>query len=77
MRVSFKLMSRLDKGLTESNKFNKLEPRSMMSLGDLSKRLRRELPLTSNNSRDKLSVDKPRLPPTDKPREPLQVVNNK
>jgi len=48
-----------------------------MSLGDLSKRLRRELPLTSNNFRDKPSLDKLRLPPTDKLIELPQVVNNK
>ena len=59
-KVSFKLMSRLDKALTESNRLIKLDQRLTMLSRDPSKRLSRELLPTSNNFRDTLLLDKRR-----------------
>jgi hypothetical protein len=59
-KVSSKLMSRLDKALTESNRLIKLDQRSTMLSRDLNKRLNRELLPTSSNFRDMLSPGKRR-----------------
>ena len=59
-KVSFKLMSRWDKALIESNRLIKLDQRLTMLSRDLSKRLSRELVPTNNNFRDTLLLDKRR-----------------
>jgi hypothetical protein len=60
LKVSSKLMSKLDKALIESSRLSKLDQKLTMLSRDLSKRLNKELLPTNNNFRDTLSLDKRR-----------------